>query len=337
MSAEKTALVTGANGFIGSALVRRLIEGGYNVKSLVLKGTPERFLDGLDTEIVYGDITDPSTLKKPFAGADTVFHLAALARDWGPKWLFRKLNYEGVLNVLDVARRADVGRLLHVSTLGVHTYRPTFGGDETAPLDSNLNYYCIYKRLGEQAVRDCIRVGSMPITIVRPPLFPFGPRDTTSFYALAEALEKGLYQYINGGNGRVCVGYVDNLVDGMVAASEHPDAVGEVFNISDDGAYSWRDIMGAFCGELGAKPPRFSIPSAVLYPIAALMMGLWTAFPLPGEPALTFYRVKVSSGDLYFNNEKAKRVLGWKPKVPFDEAVRKTVEWYRGVKGTIKR
>lgn len=337
MSDSKKVLVTGANGFIGSALVRGLVERGYSVKSLVLKGTPETFLDGIDTEIVYGDITDPSSLKASFRDAGKVFHLAALARDWGPKWLFRKLNYEGVLNVLDVAERTGVERLVHISTLGVHTYRPTFGGDETAPLDSNLNYYCIFKRLAEQEVRKRMANGRMPITIIRPPLFPFGPRDTTSFYALADALEKGIYQYINGGSARVCVGYVENLADGMIAAIEHPAAVGEVFNINDDGAKSWREIMETFCKSLGAKPPRFSVPSAALYPVAAIMMGLWLAFPLPGEPPLTFYRVSVSSQDLYFTNEKAKRVLGWQPKVSFDEAARRTVEWYKSVKGKIKR
>ncbi len=337
MSVSKKALVTGANGFIGSALARRLIEGGYSVRSMVLKGTPETSLEGVDTEIFYGDITDPSSLKTAFRGIDVAFHLAAMARDWGPKWLFRKLNYEAVLNVLDVAERAGIERLLHVSTLGVHTYRPTFGGNESTPPDSTLNAYCIYKRLGEEAVRERIEKNRVPITIVRPGIFPFGPRDTTSFYPLAQALEQGIFQFINGGRARICVSYVENLADGMVCAAEHPDAVGETFIICDDEPHSWRDLIGAFCDELGTGRPRFSIPAAALYPPAAIMMGLWTAFPLPGEPPLTFYRVRVASVDLYFTNEKARSMLGWLPKVPFDEAVKKTVEWYRGVKGRLKR
>ena len=337
MSASKTALVTGANGFIGSALVRKLIEKGYAVRSLVLKGTSEVFLEGIDTEIIYGDITDPSSLRPAFRGTDIAFHLAAMARDWGPKWLFRKLNYEGVLNVLDIAERADVSRLLHVSTLGVHTYNPIFGGDESVPRDSTLNYYCLYKRLGEEEVRKRIEKNRIPITIVRPGIFPFGPRDTTSFYPLAQALEKGIFQFINGGRARICVAYVENLVDGMVTAAERPEGAGETFIICDDEPHSWRDIMFTFCDQLGVKRPKFSIPAGTLYPIAALLMGLWKAFYLPGEPPLTFYRIKVSSVDLYFTNEKARRVLNWKPQVPFDEAVRRTVEWYRNAKNKLKR
>ncbi len=337
MSGSKKAVVTGANGFIGSALVRRLLEDGYQVRSLVLKGAPETFLEGLDTEIFYGDITDPVTLKPAFKGVDTAFHLAALARDWGPSWLFRRLNYEGVLNVLDVAERAGVGRLLHVSTLAVHTYRPTFGGDETAPRDSTLNAYCIYKRLGEEAVRERMEAGRIPITIVRPGLFPFGPRDTTSFYPMAQALEKGLFQYVNGGRSRISVAYVENLVDGMATAARRPDAAGETFVICDSEPRSWKEIVEAFCAEMGIKPPAMSVPSKALYPAAALLMGLWTIFPLPGEPALTFYRVKVASTELYFTNKKARQTLGWEPKVNFDEAVRRTVGWYREARGKLKR
>jgi len=337
MSKSKKAVVTGAGGFIGSMLVRKLVEKGYSVRSLVLKGAPETFLQDVDTEIVYGDITDPASLKPAFRGVDIAFHLAAMARDWGPKWLFRKLNYEGTLNVLDVAERAGVGRLLHVSTLGVHTYKPIFGGDESVPRDSSLNYYCLYKRLGEEEVRKRIEKNRIPITIVRPGIFPFGPRDTTSFYPLAQALEKGIFQFINGGRPRICVAYVENLADGMVAAAEHPKGVGETFIICDDEPPSWQDIIGAFCDELGVRRPRFSVPAGALYPFAAILMSLWKAFYLPGEPPLTFYRIGVASVDLYFTNEKTHRVLGWRPLVPFEEAVRRTVEWYRQVKNKIKR
>lgn len=337
MSGSKTAVVTGAGGFIGSALVRRLVEEGYRVRSVVLEGAPETFLEGVDTEIFYGDITDPVTLKPAFKGADAAFHLAALARDWGPSWLFRRLNYEGVLNVLDVAERAGVGRLLHVSTLAVHAYKPTFGGDETVPRDSTLNAYCTYKRFGEEAVRERMEAGRIPVTIVRPGIFPFGPRDTTSFYPMARALEKGLFRYVNGGRSRISVAYVENLADGIVAAARHPDAVGETFVICDDEPRSWREITEAFCNEMGIKPPGMSVPSKALYPAAALLMGLWTIFPLPGEPPLTFYRIKVAGTELFFTNRKARETLGWEPKVSFEEAVRRTVGWYRGVKGKLTR
>lgn len=331
---NKTAVVTGANGFIGSSLTRCLVERGYRVRAMVLKGTPEDFLRGVDAEIVYADITDPATLGPAMRGADTVFHLAARASDWGEWRLFRLLNFEGVLNVLDAALRAGAGRVLHVSSLGVHTYRPTFGADETAPLDSKLNAYCITKRMGEHAARQFGLEHDIDVTVVRPGLMPFGPRDTTSFAQLAPALEKGIYQFINGGRARICTAYVENLAEGMAMASEKPEGAGETFIITDDEPHSWQEIMYAFCDALHVKRPRFSIPAWALYPAAAAIMGLWTAFPLPGMPPLTFYRIRVSSQDLYFSNRKAKEVLGWRPKVGFLEGVRRTVEWYRSFKGS---
>jgi len=330
---NKVALVTGANGFIGSSLARCLVARGYRVRSMVLRGTPEEFLRGVDTEIVYADITDPATLGPAMRGADTVFHLAARASDWGEWRLFRLLNYEGVLNVLDAALRAGVGRILHVSSLGVHAYRATFGADETHPRDSKLNAYCVTKRMGEEAARQFGLEHDIDVTVVRPGLMPFGPRDTTSFAPLAPALEKGIYQFINGGNARICTAYVENLVEGMAMAAEKPEGVGETFIIADDEPRSWREIMYAYCDALHAKRPRFSIPAYALYPVAAVMMGLWTAFPIPGMPPLTFYRIRVSSQDLYFSNKKAKEVLGWKPRVSFEEGVQNTIEWYRSFKG----
>lgn len=325
-------LVTGANGFIGSNLVRGLVERGYHVRSMVLKGTSEEFLDGVDTERVYADITDPATLKPVMNGVEVVFHLAALASDWGPRRLFMRLNYDGVLNVLESAYRAGARRVVHVSSLAVHRYKPTFGGGEDAPLDSNLNEYCVTKRMGEESARRFGLEHDIEVTIIRPGIMPFGPRDTTSFVPLANALEKGLFQFVDGGRARICIAYVENLVHGMILSSEKEEAADETFIIADDEPRSWREIINTFCDELGVKKPKMSVPSWMLYPIAGAMMGLWRIVPLPGSPPLTFYRIRVSSCDLYFSNEKAKKILGYQPAVSFEEGVHRTVEWYKEYK-----
>lgn len=326
------ALVTGANGFIGSNLVRGLVEKGCRVRSMVLKGTSEEFLDGVDTEKVYADITDPATLKPAMKGVEVVFHLAALASDWGPRRLFMKLNYDGVLNVLDSAYRAGVRRVIHVSSLAVHKYKPTYGAGEEAPLDSNLNEYCITKRLGEEAARRFSLEHDIEVTIIRPGIMPFGPRDTTSFVPLAGALEKGVFQFVDGGKARICTAYIENLVQGMILASHKEEGADETFIIADDEPHSWKEIINTFCDALGVRKPKLSVPSWALYPIAGAMMGLWRMFPLPGSPPLTFYRIRVSSCDLFFSNEKAKKILGYQPAVGFEEGVRRTVEWYKEYK-----
>lgn len=326
------ALVTGANGFIGSNLVRGLVERGYRVRSMVLKGTSEEFLDGVDTEKVYADITEPATLKPVMKGVEIVFHLAALASDWGPRKLFMRLNYDGVLNVLDSAYRAGVRRVVHVSSLAVHKYKPTCGGGEDTPLDSKLNEYCITKRLGEESARRFGMEHDIEVTIIRPGIMPFGPRDTTSFVPLANALERGIFQFVDGGRARICTAYIENLVEGMILAGEKPQGADETFIIADDEPRSWKEIIYAFCDALGVKKPMFSVPSWSLYPIASAMMGIWKILPLAGSPPLTLYRIRVSSCDLFFSNAKAKRVLGYQPLVSFEEGIRRTVEWYNQYK-----
>ena len=328
------ALVTGANGFIGSNLVKTLLDRGWEVRSMVLKGTPLDFLEGMDTEIVYADITDPATLPHAVDGIDVVFHLAAIASDWGPKELFMRVNAEGTYNMLEAASRAGVKRFVQMSSVAVHAYNGHPHSDETAPRDCPERiYYGISKIMAEDYVMNFHREKKLEGVIIRPGLFPFGPNDTTSFYRLAQALEKGAFSYVNGGRAKVSTAYVENLTHGLEIAGKHERATGEVFIIADGWELTWKKLMEKFCDELGVKHPWLSIPYPVADAVARMMEFTWIKLKLKGEPPITRYRASLMKDDLFFVPDKAMKILGYKPIVDFETAVRRTVDWYKSVKG----
>jgi len=326
----RAALVTGGNGFIGSGLVRTLLERGWTVRTFVLGGTSLEFLEGLKTEVFFGDVCEPETLWPALDGIDTVFHLAALARDWGPPDLFMKVNAAGTRNVLDAAAARGVRRFVLVSSLAVHDYCGHYGADEDTVADCPVHLpYGRSKILAERHVREFHDSGSIEGVVVRPGIFPFGPNDTTSFSRLAAALERGLFAYVEGGRARLCTAYVENLCQGLELVGRRPAASGRTYIIGDDVDLSWRELMELFCRELGVRPPRLSIPYPAAHAAAASTEAVWSKLGLRSEPPLTRYRARLMRGDLYFVSTRARRELGYAPSVPLEEAVRRTVSWYR--------
>ena len=220
------ALVSGANGFIGSNVCRVLRAAGVPVRALVLpqESTPE--LEALGVEVVRGDIGEPlaTTL---FDDVSHVFHLAAIAIDWGPDALFERVNVGGTRHMLDAAVAAGVERFIHISSLAVHRYSGHAQGDEHTPRDGDINAYCRSKRAAEDVVRQYST--QIHTTVIRPGVVPYGPGDRLSVPGIVEALQKGIYRHVGGGDTRVCLSYVENLATGIVQAAQREGASGESF------------------------------------------------------------------------------------------------------------
>ena len=222
-------------------------------------------------------------------------------------------------------------RFVFTSSVGVHRYRGLRDADETAPRDGHINAYCRSKIAAEDVLR--AESGKMEWSIVRPGTFPFGPRDSQAFYALAHAIERGGPGYVSGGRSLITTVFVENLAFGMRLALEHPAAAGEVFVIGDDWRGTWRQLFTRIAEELDASPPRLSLPFHLAYPVAWLWEGLYRLLRVRNAPLLTRYRVLVSGRDCHFVSDKARRLLGYQPKVGMDEAIRRSVEWYRAEVG----
>lgn len=317
-------LVTGANGFIGSHVVERLLRDGRKVRGLVRASSDLTFLKGVDVELVRGDITDRASLDEPMRGVDIAVHVAAFVSDWDPRDQCRSVNVHGTRNVIDAARTAGVRRLVHISTAALHGFPGARNQDESTPMPETPFAYCESKK---QAEREVFASG-LDATAIRPGNV-FGPRDHTFIDKYAQALEQGKAGYIAGGRSWTCPVYVENLADAIALACFEPAAAGEAFLATDGLDIDWRTFTEKLADALGVKRPRLSVPFWLAYRLAAVMEGAYKAVGAAHAPLLTRYRVCNGGRDYHFSIAKARRVLKYEPKVGLEEALRRTVRWYR--------
>jgi len=323
----KIALVTGINGFIGSNLAERLLNEGWKVRGLVRKTSDLKFLKGLDIEYYYGDITEPNTLDEPMKGVYQVFHVAALSSDWGHYEKFYKINVEGTLNVAKAAHKASVERMVYISTVAMYG----FGRLNVKESDEKLHTdfpYCQTKRLAEEKVMDFVKESGLRLTAVKPGNV-YGVKDHTFIEKYLDALESGKAGYVDGGKRKTCPVYVENLVDGIMLASQKEEAIGETFFITDGMDITWKEFTDKLADEMNLKRPTSSFPFFLAYAVAFVMEFIYTALDTKEPPILTRYRIFNGGKDYTFSIEKARKILGYEPKIQFEEAIKRTVNWYR--------
>jgi nucleoside-diphosphate-sugar epimerase len=322
-------LVSGGNGFIGSALVERLLREGCNLRCLVHRSS--ELLDGLDVELFQGSLSQPENLERACKGTDVVYHLAGSGRagDWGSRKWFFACNADGTRNMLDAAVKAGVGRFVHMSSLAVHRFTGHTDADESVPADQQKYAYGASKVEAERHVRQAQLEGKIESVILRPGVVVFGPRDETAFVHMAPLLEKGRWTHVKGGSPLVCYSYVDNLVKGLLLAGKHPAAAGETFIITDDLSLSWKELIFGVIAAFGAREKTFSFPAPLARAAGISMEAAFKLVRSRKPPPITDYRTALVSRDFHFSCAKAKQVLGYSPEVRFEEGLRRTVEWYR--------
>ncbi|HUW34148.1 MAG TPA: NAD-dependent epimerase/dehydratase family protein [Planctomycetota bacterium] len=322
------AIITGANGFIGSNLARRLTSDGWRVTGIVRKTSDLTFLHGIDLELVDTGLNDAGVLAGTFAGADVVFHCAARASDWGSMEIFRRSNVDATRHVMEAAASAAVRRVVFISSTVVYGFGGHVDTDESAPKRPELFPYCLTKLEAERLVEQMARERGVEFAIIRPGNV-FGPNDRITMIHLLDFLERGRFIHVNGGRTLTCPTYVENLVDAIVLAGTRREAANEDFIITDGLRITWREYIDAICGVLRVRPPRLSVSAGPVYALAALMEWAWKRAGAKDAPIITRYRIGQVRRDYHFSIEKARRVLGFEPKVGLDEAIGRTVAWYR--------
>ena len=321
-------LVTGANGFVGAALCRKLVDRGDKVRGLVRKTSDLSLLEGVPVEKVVGSLDNPDSLKKAVQDVELVFHVAAAVTDWGTLESFRRVNVEGTRNLLEASIRAGVKRFVYVSSVVVHSFIGAQEMNENSPRLPTPFPYCQSKREAETLVMAAHRRGEIVATVVRPGDV-YGPGDRTSLLKMVKLLESGRMAHIGGGRKLGAFTYVENLADGMILAGAKEEAAGEVYVITDGIKLTWREYFERLTAALDVPKPWFSVNPVLAYGAASVLESFYRLFRIQNRPPITRYLIVHLRKDFHFSIDKARRELGYEPKVGIDEAVRRTAEWYR--------
>jgi nucleoside-diphosphate-sugar epimerase len=324
--ADKTALVTGATGFIGGRLAERLAtEEGLHVRGLARTPAKGEWLADLGVEIVPGDITNPASLQAAMAGCQLVFHAAAWVSEGGNQADVWAVNVTGTQNVVDAALAVGVERFVHLSSCAVYGSLQQHNITETTPTRVRGSLYGDSKVAAEEVVFNAHRERGLPVVSARASQV-YGPRSYQFTIRPVEVIKAGKMVLIDGGRHLGKPVYIDNLVDGLILCAKVEAAIGEAINLTDGDPVPWRDFFGTYGRMLNID----SFPSAPY--VVAWLIGLYNELKagLKGQKAsLNRGAVKALRSDSSFSNEKARTLLGWEPKVDLNEGMKLTEAWLR--------
>jgi nucleoside-diphosphate-sugar epimerase len=320
-------LVTGGNGLLGLHLVAALRERGDDVRVLALPREDAAWLEERGIAVYRGDIREPETLAAPMRGVESVVHLAAMIRFWRPMEDYYAVNVAGTENVCRAALTEGIRRFVHVSSLMVYGIAPGKVVREDFPLKPLREPYALTKAEGDKVVQRMIVENRLPAVIIRPGIF-FGPGDQLNFGRIADRLRAGKGIIIGSGRNAVPFVYVTDVVQGLLLALDREQAVGEAYNVSNDRPLTQQQLLQAIAHEIDARPPRFHVPYGALY-AAGYVAERFATITKSQEPLVTRHGVSLFGMDNRHSIEKARRELGYKPRVALEEGVRLAAVWYR--------
>lgn len=312
------ALVSGATGFVGSALCRRLLEDGIRVVPGVRKETI--FPNERITPVVVGEINETTDWSHALAGVDVVFHLAARVHVLSemaaePLAEFRKTNVKGTEQLARSAAAAGVRRLVYVSSIGVNGFC-TEQGKKFSETDvpQPHNAYALSKWEAEQALIGIARETGLQVVIVRPPLV-YGGGAPGNFAQLLSVIAKGIPLPFASVHNRRSLIYAGNLADALITCATHPAAAGQTYLVSDGEDVSTTMLVEMIARAFGRNSRTFYFPPGLLRALATLSGR--------GE------QMDRLLGSLCVNDQKIRSELGWTPPYSMEQGLRATADWYR--------
>lgn len=312
------AFVTGGSGFIGGALIGRLVADGHEVRALARSDGSAQKVRELGAEPVKGDIGHRASVAAAAQGCELAFHAAAQVEEWGPWEDFVRGNVLGTLNVLGGCRAAGVRRLVHVGTeAALLAGQPLVNADESAELrPDSPAYYPATKAMAERLVR---RFEGMETVVVRPRLV-WGPGDTTVLPGLLDAVRSGQFAWIGGGRHKTSTTHVDNVIEGLVLGARQ-GRHGEAYFVTDGEPLVFRDFVTRLLATQGEDPGEREIPKPVAALAARGSEALWRALPLSGAPPLTRLALWLTSLECTIDTGKARSELGYQPVISVDDGL----------------
>ena len=321
----KRALVTGAAGFTGSFLAHELLARGYQVRGLVRNPEAEAAvaLAAAGAEIVKGDVTRYDDVDEAIKGCTHVFHIAAIFRTANhTEEEYAAVNTHSVTHVLNAARKHGVERIVHCSTCGVHGDVAEIPATETTAFRPGDAYQ--RTKLAGEMLADAGAKDGLPVSIVRPTGI-YGAGDMR-FLKLFKSIQSGYFRMFGSGEINFHMTYIDDMVDGIIPAGEHPNAIGETFLIASDDFTTLNDLVAHVADIVGVQRPKGKLPIGPLL-LAADLCEL-ICRPIKIDPPLHRRRCGWFTKARAFSNAKAKSLLGYEPKVSLAEGLQRTADWY---------
>jgi nucleoside-diphosphate-sugar epimerase len=322
-------LVTGATGFTGGHLARWLAAQGREVVALVRRPEHDARAASLRTDgigLACGDIRDAAAVERAAAGAEVVYHIAAIYRQAGLREdEYRAVNGRAVATVIEAAARAGVKRVVHCSTVGVHGDVEDPPANEDAPLKPG-DIYQVTKLEGERVAREAATRTGLEVVIARPTGI-YGPGDRR-LLKLFRGVARRRFVVLGSGEIFYHLTYIDDLVEGFRLCGEVPAAAGRSYILGGGEVTTLNELIRLIGEVAGVKPPTLHVPVWPFWVAGAACEAICAPFGI--EPPLYRRRVDFFTKSRAFDISRARRELAYAPRVSLREGIRRTLEWYRG-------
>lgn len=326
-----TILVTGASGFIGSHLVKKLVSQSIPVRVLVRPSSGGLgFLNKMDVEIVNGDLSNPASVCKAVEGIETVYHVgAAMSGDWE---VHRQSTVEGTQNIIDAVQKIDLKHLVYLSSMIVYDLLSAPNGtiiDESWPTEKKpqkMGSYSKAKLKAEQIMMEAHSRSGLPISVIRPGIV-IGPPGRVFFPHMGYVLKDKMFIVLGSGLNVLPLVYIDNLINALELCAAQNNAFGKVYNIVDDGSITVMEYLNRFI-EVTRLPSKIvKVPFALPY-FASGMYEVAASLGVVKKGVTSIRQLKWKHKSLHFSNEAAKKDFDWRCEIPMDEALTRTFQWY---------
>ncbi len=326
-----SSIVIGGGGFVGSAIVKQLIERGEEVAVVGRNYYPE--IEKLGVEILQGDILNKDFLTHALKGFHTVYHTAAKAGIWGKYEEYHAINVTGTQNVLNACKNNDVSVLVYTSTPSVvFNQNDIAGEDESLPYaDKFLCYYALTKAVAEQEVLES-NSSNLKTCALRPHLV-WGPGDPHLIPRLLERGKRGLLKQVGKGENMVDISYVDNVAEAHVLAADNlrtvATAAGEAYFISQDEPVNLWSWINELFKRLSVPPVDSKVSFRKAYFAGRVLEGIYSTLGFTNEPRMTRFLAEQLAKSHWFSIEKAKRDLDYTPRISSEDGMNKLVAYIR--------
>lgn len=334
---NRNILVTGATGFLGQHLVKRLAEEGYRVTAIGRNKTIGNALPG-DVRFVQASLEDREAIFQAMQNQELVVHCGALSSVWGKYDTFYHANVLGTQNMVDSALFYKIKRFVHVSTPSIY-----FSLQERSKLDVKedsalpnppVNYYAKTKKMAEEVVDEAFSKGLQTITI-RPRAL-FGPGDNAIIPRLIKTNQKSGLPYIDGAKILTDITYVENVVDALcLCLTSDERTAGKKYNITNGEPMYLNDILEKVFLSLGLPMKKKHIQYGSILRVASILEKTYRLLHLKREPIITPYTVTVLAHSQTLNIDAARTELGYTPRISVEEGINKFAEWWKTQNVTI--